>query len=117
MEPEFEVPELSLRAGDVSGPTVRLRPSAAQRMGLSALRQYRVLDHPPAGRVEAALAVPARHAAREPAAEDPVAAARVAATSHAAASSASFVTVRQLRAVPATPSSFPNQAFVIFDRP
>jgi len=49
VEPDFEVPELSLRTGSRADTSVMLRPAAAERMGLSAERTYRVLEHPPAG--------------------------------------------------------------------
>ena len=46
MEPDFEVPELSLSGGPAASRTVRLRAERATRDGFDTARQYRVVDAP-----------------------------------------------------------------------
>ncbi len=49
MEPDFEVPELSLSPGPSGERIVRVRPDRAAREGLDPRRRYPLLDIPPAG--------------------------------------------------------------------
>jgi hypothetical protein len=46
MEPDFEVPELSLSGGPAASRTVRLRYEWAMREGFDTARRYRVVDAP-----------------------------------------------------------------------